>query len=96
MGNKRKFLFFYLTTGAGHISTARVMKDCILKNNPDAEIVMINGFDNKNFLGKLIFETGYYFSTNFLGGLYSLTYDLAQSRFFQKMMLYTIAPHTIM
>lgn len=95
MGNKRKFLFFYLTTGAGHISTARVMKDCILKNNPDAEIVMINGFDNKNFLGKLIFETGYYFSTNFLGGLYSLTYDLAQSRFFQKMMLYTIAPHTI-
>lgn len=94
MGNKRKFLFFYLTTGAGHISTARVMKECILKNDPDAEIVMINGFDKKNYLGRLIFEKGYYVSTNFLAGLYPLTYDLAQYRFFQKIMLNLITPHT--
>ena len=62
MSQKRKFLFFYLTTGAGHISTARVMKDCIQKLNPDAEIVMVNGFDKKNYLGQIMLEKGYYVS----------------------------------
>lgn len=94
MAEKRKFLFFYLTTGAGHISTARVMKECILKNNPDAEIVMINGFDKKNLFGQLIFEKGYYVSTNFLPGLYPLTYDLGQFRFFQTGMLRLLKLHT--
>lgn len=95
MSQKRKFLFFYLTTGAGHISTARVMRDCILKNNPDAEIVMINGFDKKNFLGQLIFEQGYYVSTNWFKGLFSLTYDIGQFRIFQKLMLRTLQFHTV-
>ncbi|MBQ0162061.1 MAG: glycosyltransferase [Treponema sp.] len=94
MAQKRKFLFFYLTTGAGHISTARVMKECILKNNPDAEIVMINGFDKKNFWGQLIFEKGYYVSTNFFHGMYPLTYDIAQHRFFQTGMLRLLKLHT--
>lgn len=95
MSEKRKFLFFYLTTGAGHISTARVMKDSILKNNPDAEIIMVNGFDRKNYLGQIIFEKGYYVSTNFMAGLFPLAYDLAQARFFQKNMLRLIYPHTL-
>lgn len=92
---KRKFLFFYLTTGAGHISTAKVMKDCILKNEPDAEVVMINGFDKKNFWGQVILEHGYYVSTNFLHGLYPLAYDLAGFRFFQSFALRFFLPHTV-
>lgn len=94
MSMKRKFLFFYLTTGAGHISTARVMRDCIQKLNPEAEIVMVNGFDSKNYLGKLFFEQGYYLSTNFFHGLYPLTYDISQFRFFQTLMLKLIRRHT--
>ncbi|MBR5096055.1 MAG: hypothetical protein IK094_02985, partial [Treponema sp.] len=69
---KRKFLFLYLTTGAGHISTARVLKEQILKQNPDAEIVMVNGFDRGNILGKVGFELLYFWSTNFLHGLFPL------------------------
>lgn len=95
MSQKRKFLFFYLTTGAGHISTARVMKDCIQKLNPDAEIVMVNGFDKKNYLGQIMLEKGYYVSTNFLHGLYPLAYDLYQYRFFQTATLKLLMPHTV-
>lgn len=79
-GAKRKFLFLYLTTGAGHISTARVLKEQILKQNPDAEIVMVNGFDRKNFFGKAMFEHGYFVATNALHGAFPLIYDLSAHR----------------
>ncbi|MCR5612280.1 glycosyltransferase [Treponema sp.] len=96
MSQKRKFLFFYLTTGAGHISTANVMRECILKNNPDAEIVMVNGFDKKNFWGQFLFEQGYYVSTNWFHGLYPLAYDLGLKRIWQTMLLGIIMPHTLL
>ena len=95
MSQKRKFMFVYLTTGAGHISTARVMKECILKNEPNAEVVMVNGFDKKNFWGQVLLEQGYYVSTNFFHGLYPLAYDLARFRFFQSFMLRFFMPHTV-
>ena len=95
MSQKRKFMFVYLTTGAGHISTARVMKECILKNEPNAEVVMVNGFDKKNFWGQVILEQGYYVSTNLFHGLYPLAYDLARFRFFQSFMLRFFMPHTV-
>lgn len=95
MNKKRKFLFFYLTTGAGHISTARVMQENILKVNPDAEIVMVNGFDKKNFWGQLILEKGYYLSTNFFHGLYPLTYDLFQFRISSTLLSRLLFPHTV-
>lgn len=95
MSQKRKFLFFYLTTGAGHISTAKVMKDCIQKIDPSAEVVMVNGFDKKNYLGQIFLEKGYYLSTNFFHGLYPLAYDLYQYRFFQTATLKLLMPHTV-
>lgn len=95
MSQKRKFLFFYLTTGAGHISTARVMRESIERINPDAEVVMVHGFDKHNFLGKTFFESGYYVSTNFMPGLYPLTYDLAQFRIFQTILLKLLRRHTV-
>ena len=77
---KRKFLFLYLTTGAGHISTARVLKEQILKQNPDAEVVMVNGFDKANIMGKVGFELLYFWATNFFHGLFPLIYDISQHR----------------
>ena len=95
MEQKRKFLFLYLTTGAGHISTARVMRDCIQKLNPDAEIVMVNGFDKANILGKVGFELLYFWATNFFHGLFPLIYDISQHRIFATMVSKLMRFHTV-
>ena len=92
---KRKFLFFYLTTGAGHISTARVLKEQILKQEPDAEVVMINGFDRANIFGKVAFELLYFWSTNFLHGLFPLIYDISQHRPFVTLISKIMRFHTV-
>lgn len=95
MVQKRKFLFLYLTTGAGHISTARVLKEQILKKHPDAEIVMINGFDRRNFFGKVFFEQGYFLSTNYLPGAFPLTYDMSNALFPQWLVNGLVREHTV-
>ena len=92
---KRKFLFLYLTTGAGHISTARVLKEQILKQNPDAEVVMVNGFDKGNILGKVCFELLYFWATNFLHGLFPLIYDISQRRAFATFVSKLMRFHTV-
>ncbi len=92
---KRKFLFLYLTTGAGHISTARVLKEQILKQNPDAEVVMANGFDRGNIFGKVGFELLYFWATNFFHGLFPLIYDIAQHRFFVTLISKIMRFHTV-
>ena len=43
MSNK-KFLFFYLNTGAGHISAAKVLAAAMKEQEPNVEIKMLNGF----------------------------------------------------
>ena len=91
---RRKFLFLYLTTGAGHISTARVLKEQIQKQNPDAEIIMVNGFDRKNFFGKAMFEHGYFIATNALRGAFSLIYDITMYRFAQTFFSALLRSHT--
>ena len=92
---KRKFLFLYLTTGAGHISTARVLKEQILKQNPDAEVVMANGFDRGNIFGKVGFELLYFWATNFFHGLFPLIYDIAQHRLFVTLISKIMRFHTV-
>ena len=92
---KRKFLFLYLTTGAGHISTARVLKEEILRQNPDAEVVMANGFDRGNIFGKVGFELLYFWATNFLHGLFPLIYDIAQHRPFVTLISKLMRFHTV-
>ncbi len=92
---KRKFLFLYLTTGAGHISTARVLKEQILRQEPDAEVVMVNGFDKGNILGKVCFEFLYFWSTNFFHGLFPLIYDISQHRAFASFVSKLMRFHTV-
>ncbi|MBQ3835823.1 MAG: glycosyltransferase [Treponema sp.] len=92
---KRKFLFLYLTTGAGHISTARVLKEEIMRQNPDAEVVMANGFDRGNIIGKVGFELLYFWATNFFHGLFPLIYDIAQHRLFVTLISKIMRFHTV-
>lgn len=84
---KRKFIFLYLNTGAGHISAAKVLAQAITEENHDIEIKMINGFGKSNFAGKVLFEKGYNFACNYMHGLFPLIYDLGAHRWAQHLTL---------
>ena len=86
MGTKRKFLFYYLNTGAGHISAAKVLSRAMKQEDDSVQIKMLNGF-HPHKLGHMIFERGYNFSLNFFHGLFPLIYDLGQFRFTQTLFL---------
>ncbi|MFC2386403.1 hypothetical protein, partial [Treponema socranskii] len=91
---KRKFLFLYLNTGAGHISAAKVLAAALKEKDPDVEIEMLNGFDKYNFFGHLMFEKGYNYATNYVHGAFPLIYDMAQHRWGQTMFVLPLRFHT--
>ncbi|MCK9169024.1 MAG: glycosyltransferase [Treponema sp.] len=82
---KRKFLFLYLNTGAGHISAAKVLAHALQVQNPDTEIEMINGFDKKNWFGHIAFEKGYNYACNYIHGAFPLIYDIGAHHWGQDM-----------
>jgi len=91
----RKFIFFYLNTGAGHISAAKVLKAEMERNYPGVEIVLRNGFGRRNIFGRFAFEIFYNLACNYFKGAFPLVYDLGQYRFFQTFvnrMMFGIAP----
>lgn len=75
---KRKFIFLYLDTGAGHLNAANVLADALRAKNPSTEIVMVNGFGKTNHVGHVLYERGYRFACNYLHGAYPLVYDVGQ------------------
>lgn len=81
---KRKFLFFYLNTGAGHISAARVLSGSMKNEDPSCEIKMVNGF-RKRGIGNIFVEHGYNVSCNYFKGLWPLLYDLGFFKWFQTL-----------
>ena len=91
---KRKFLFLYLNTGAGHISAAKVLAAALKEKDPDVEIEMLNGFDKYNFFGHFMFEKGYNYATNYVHGAFPLIYDMAQHRWGQTMFVLPLRFHT--
>ena len=90
---KRKFLFLYLNTGAGHISAAKVLAEAMRIQNPDAEIKMLNGFP-KHKAGHLLFEKGYNYACNYVHGAFPLIYDLAMNRWAQDLVRRILAPES--
>jgi UDP-N-acetylglucosamine:LPS N-acetylglucosamine transferase len=91
---KRKFLFLYLNTGAGHISAAKVLALALQAQNPDVEIEMINGFDKANWFGHLAFEKGYSYACNYIHGAFPLIYDLGAHRWGQELFVRPLRFHT--
>ncbi|MBQ9631015.1 MAG: glycosyltransferase [Treponema sp.] len=91
---KRKFLFLYLNTGAGHISAARVLAKALQDSAKDVEIKILNGFDSQNYIGHILFEKGYNYSLNYFHGAFPLIYDLSRWRFVQTFILRLIRFHT--
>ena len=92
MSNK-KFLFFYLNTGAGHISAAKVLAAAMKEQEPDVEIKMLNGFCSHK-LGHFIFEKGYNYSTNYFKGAFPIVYDLGRYEWLQSGLKHILGPET--
>ena len=90
--SNRKFLFFYLNTGNGHISPARVLKKALLEKEPNAQVELVNGFENKNIFGKLLFERLYRITSNYLTGAWTLIYDLSRFSFVQNLVAMCVRP----
>lgn len=92
MSNK-KFLFFYLNTGAGHISAAKVLAAAMKEQDPDIEVKMLNGFCSRK-LGHFIFEKGYNYSTNYFKGAFPIIYDLGKYDWLQSGLKHILGPET--
>lgn len=54
---------------------ANVLASAVQQKNPDAEILMVNGFPDSSFMGHIFYEKFYMFSCNYFPGAYSLVYD---------------------
>ena len=90
---KRKFLFLYLDTGAGHKSAAKVLASAMKEIDPTVDIRLRRGY-SPHGLGHTIFEKGYNYSCNYIHGLFPLTYDLGQRHWLQALLKYILAPET--
>lgn len=91
---ERHFLFLYLDTGAGHISSARVLKSCIEAKYPGSTVMMLNGFSKDNYVGHLFFEKGYHAASTFALGAFSIIYELGKHRSFQTLLCKLVNPTT--
>ena len=80
----RHFVLVYLNSGNGHRSQSTVLKEAIQEAQPDVKVTLLNGFSKYNFIGRMLFETGYSFSSNYMEGLWGLTYDIGMKRWFQN------------
>ena len=78
----RHFVLVYLNSGNGHRSQATVLKEAIEEAHPDAKVTLLNGFGKYNLICRMLFESGYSFSSNYMEGLWGLTYDFGMKRWF--------------
>jgi processive 1,2-diacylglycerol beta-glucosyltransferase/1,2-diacylglycerol 3-beta-galactosyltransferase len=60
MNQKKKYLLLYLKTGGGHLAPAKSIAKVLEQNfNKEIEPVLINGFEETNFIVKYLIEDGY-------------------------------------
>ncbi|MGD1007347.1 MAG: glycosyltransferase [Ignavibacteriaceae bacterium] len=60
MNQKKKYLLLYLKTGGGHLAPAKSIAKVLEQNyNNGIEPVLINGFEETNFIVKYLIEDGY-------------------------------------
>lgn len=88
----RKFLFFYLNTGNGHISPARVLQKAVKELEPNVEVELVNGFENKNVFGKILFERLYRITSNYFTGAWALIYEISRFRAVQSLVAMCVRP----
>ncbi|PID29196.1 MAG: hypothetical protein CR982_03310 [Candidatus Cloacimonadota bacterium] len=82
---KKKFLFLYLKTGGGHLSTARSIEECILSSKEDVEIILADGLNNGNKFMKSIIEEGYRLSQSIALWVYEILYGIHKIKTVSKL-----------
>lgn len=86
----KKFMFLYLNTGNGHVAQAKVLKEAILEENPEIQILLQNGFSQKQHISHKILENVYGFACNYLHGSWPLIYGLGKIPYFQHFLKHSI------
>ena len=95
MSMKRKFLFYYLNTGNGHLNPARVLKTAVEEEYPEAEVELVDGFGKNNLVGKVFFEKLYRIASVYLTGLWTLIFDISNHRAVQTLVFHLVQPFII-
>jgi len=82
---KDKYMFFYLKTGGGHLSTAKSVAEK-MKNeqNANAEIILVDGLNESKHFVKKILEDGYKNSVNKAVWTFEFLYALHKIRMVSK------------
>ena len=89
---ERRFLFYYLNTGNGHLNPAKVLKEAVEEEDANARVELVDGFGKKSIVGKVFFERLYRIASVYLTGLWTLIYDIAKFRAAQTFVFRFVQP----
>jgi UDP-N-acetylglucosamine:LPS N-acetylglucosamine transferase len=98
MNQKKKYLLLYLKTGGGHLAPAKSIAKVIEQNySNNVEPVLINGFEETNFIVKYLIEDGYRTlqakATWFYETLYALFKFNFIARFYYTLISFFVKPY---
>lgn len=93
MPETKKWLFFYLKTGGGHLSPAKALKQSLENiSQKTIEIDLIDGLDGALKPAKWLIEDGYRISINYIKWIFELLYALNKWSFFGKLSTRMVLP----
>ena len=98
MHKKEKYLLLYLKTGGGHLAPAKSIAKVLEQNhNEDIEPVLINGFEETNFIIKYAIEDGYRNLQAKATWIYETLYALFKinfiARFYYNLISFFVKPY---
>ncbi len=93
--NKNKLLFAYLKTGGGHLAPAKSLAKYLERHyKNEAEIVLIDGFENSKKYTRYIIEDGYRILQGRIKWLYELIYAFHKIKIISEISSYLVSIHT--
>lgn len=81
---KKKYLFFYLNTGGGHLAPARAVAEEITKINEDIEVVLQDGFEKASKMFSSFIVDGYKTLQTYSPKLYEILYAINKNKIFTR------------
>jgi UDP-N-acetylglucosamine:LPS N-acetylglucosamine transferase len=85
MPTEKKWLFYYLKTGGGHLSPARALKSAVEKIDNHVDVRLIDGLQDAIKPAHWIIEDGYRISMNYAKWTFELLYAFNMIGFFGKL-----------
>lgn len=81
---KKKYLFFYLNTGGGHLAPAKAVAEQIVNNSQDIEVILQDGFEKASKMFSSFIVDGYKTLQTYSPKLYEILYALNKNKIFTK------------